>query len=103
MTWSRPSLHTRMAGTPWACFAAHQASEKAARALHQAHGQEAWGHAAARLLGELPDPPPRELIERARVLDNYHIPARYPNGHDEGPAFEHYGITAQFAGGRICP
>ena len=41
----------------WACFAAHQASEKAARALHQAHGQEAWGHAAARLLGELPDPP----------------------------------------------
>ena len=24
-------------------------------------------------------------------LDNYYIPARYPNGHDEGPAFEHYG------------
>lgn len=75
----------------WACFAAHQASEKAAKALHLAHGQEAWGHAAARLLGELPDLPPRELIERARVLDNYYIPARYPNGHDEGPAFEHYG------------
>jgi len=25
------------------------------------------------------------------MLDNYYIPARYPNGHDEGPAFEHYG------------
>lgn len=75
----------------WACFAAHQASEKAARALHLAHGQKTWGHAAARLLGELPDRPSRELIEKARVLDNYYIPARYPNGHDEGPACEHYG------------
>ena len=75
----------------WACFAAHQASEKAAKALHLAHGQEAWGHVAARLLAELPDPPPPGLIERARVLDNYFIPARYPTGHAEGPAFEHYG------------
>ena len=61
------------------------------KALHLAQGREVWGHVTARLLGELPDPPPRELIERARVLDNYYIPARYPNGHDEGPAFEHYG------------
>ena len=35
--------------------------------------------------------PPDALVDRARVLDNYYIPARYPNGHDEGPAFEHYG------------
>lgn len=75
----------------WACFAAYQASEKAAKALHLSQGREAWGHVTARLLRDLPDPPPQGLIERARVLDNYYIPARYPNGHDEGPAFEHYG------------
>ena len=27
----------------WACFAAHQAAEKAVKALHLAHDQEAWG------------------------------------------------------------
>ena len=31
------------------------------------------------------------MDERARILDNYHVPARYPNGHVEGPAYEHYG------------
>lgn len=75
----------------WCCFAAHQASEKAIKALHLRLGREAWGHVTARLLSQLPTPPPNELIERARVLDNYYVPARYPNGHVEGPAFEHYG------------
>ena len=28
----------------WACFATHQAAEKAAKAAHAALGQEAWGH-----------------------------------------------------------
>lgn len=28
----------------WACFAAQQAAEKAVKALHLVHGQEAWGH-----------------------------------------------------------
>lgn len=27
----------------WACFAAHQAAEKAVKALHLHHRQEAWG------------------------------------------------------------
>lgn len=75
----------------WACFAAHQAAEKAVKALHMAQGREVWGHVATRLLSELPESPPAELIERARVLDNYYVPARYPNGHVEGPAYEHYG------------
>jgi len=34
---------------------------------------------------------PAELIEAARVLDNYYIPSRYPNSHPEGAPFEHYG------------
>jgi predicted nucleotidyltransferase len=27
----------------------------------------------------------------ARVLDNFYIPTRYPNGYPEGAPFEHYG------------
>jgi len=75
----------------WACFAAQQGAEKAVKALHLASGQEAWGHVVARLLRELPLDVPSELIEKGRVLDNFYVPARYPNGHPEGPPFEHYG------------
>ena len=75
----------------WACFAAHQAAEKAVKALHLALGQEAWGHVVARLLVDLPTPAPEELLESGKVLDNFYVPARYPNGHAEGAPFEHYG------------
>ncbi len=77
----------------WACFAAQQAAEKAVKALHLHLGQEAWGHVIARLLQELPEivQLPKDLMEKARVLDNFYIPARYPNSHPQGAPFEHYG------------
>ena len=75
----------------WACFAAHQAAEKAAKAVHLHLQQEAWGHVVAALLEQLPTPPAALLIEQARVLDNFYVPTRYPNGHSEGPPFQHYG------------
>lgn len=77
----------------WACFAAQQAAEKAVKALHLHHGQEAWGHVIARLLRDLPPtvPVPEDLVEKARVLDNFYIPPRCPNSHPAGPPFEHYG------------
>lgn len=75
----------------WACFAAHQAAEKAAKAMHLARGQDAWGQVVADLLRNLPSDPPKELIEKARVLDNLYVPTRYPNGHAAGAPFEHYG------------
>ena len=78
---SRDGLHE------WACFAAQQAAEKAAKALHLAKGQEAWGHVVARLLTQLPFAVPPDLIEKARVLDNYYVPTRYANGHPEGAPF----------------
>jgi HEPN domain-containing protein len=37
----------------WACFASHQAAEKALKALHLHTGQEAWGNVVAKLLQEL--------------------------------------------------
>lgn len=77
----------------WACFAAQQAAEKAVKALHLHLGQEAWGHVIAKLLQELPElvTLPKDLLEKARVLDNFYIPARYPNSHPQGAPFEHYG------------
>jgi HEPN domain-containing protein len=39
----------------WACFAAHQAVEKALKGLHLQHGQQVWGHGLGRLFRELPD------------------------------------------------
>lgn len=77
----------------WACFAAQQAAEKAVKALHLHLGQEAWGHVVARLLGEVPVEVEmdRSLVEKAKVLDNFYVGTRYPDGHPEGPPFEHYG------------
>lgn len=75
----------------WACFAAQQAAKKAIKALHLARGQEAWGHVVARLLRELPLAAPEDLVEKGKVLDNFYVASRYPNGHPEGAPFEHYG------------
>jgi len=75
----------------WACFAAQQAAEKVVKALHLHLGQEAWGHVVARLLRELPVRTPADLVDRAKVLDNFYVASRYPNGHPEGAPFEHYG------------
>lgn len=75
----------------WSCFAAQQAAEKAVKALHLHLGQEAWGHVIAKLLRELTIPVSEDLIEKARTLDSFYIPPRYPNSHPEGAPFEHYG------------
>lgn len=72
---------------------AQQAAEAAVKALHLDHKQDAWGHSVRILLEELPASarPLPELIEAGRVLDNYYIPARYPNGHESGAPKDHYG------------
>jgi len=74
----------------WACFAAHQCAEKAVKALHLERGQEAWGHVVARLLAELGQRLPDDLLDKARALDAFYVPTRYPNGFPEGAPFDHY-------------
>ena len=78
----------------WACFAAHQAAEKAVKAVHLHHRQEAWGHSIRKLLEDLFEifKVPEDLLEKANVLDGFYIPPRYPNSHPEGAPFEHFGI-----------
>ncbi|MEW6638553.1 MAG: HEPN domain-containing protein [Actinomycetota bacterium] len=76
----------------WACFAAQQAAEAALKALHMRHGQVAWGHSVLDLISALPEEarPGRSLEEKARTLDKYYIPTRYPDAHPAGSAARHY-------------
>ncbi|MGH7818803.1 MAG: HEPN domain-containing protein [Candidatus Binatia bacterium] len=77
----------------WACFAAQQAAEKAAKAAHAAAGQEAWGHVVTELLDALRPQCPEideALLDRARALDKLYIPTRYPNGLAGGAPADFY-------------
>jgi HEPN domain-containing protein len=77
----------------WACFAAQQSAEKAAKAAHAAGGQEAWGHVITELLDALRSQSPDiddELLDRARALDKLYIPTRYPNGLAGGAPVDFY-------------
>jgi len=70
----------------WASFASQQAAEKALKAVYQYLGGDAWGHSCYRLLQGLQERCHIEegLLEAARALDRFYIPARYPNGWDSG-------------------
>ncbi|QVV68710.1 HEPN domain-containing protein [Synechococcus sp. LA31] len=82
----------------WACFACHQAVEKALKALHLHHGQQSWGHGLGRCLRDLPPQAlaalaaqVTDLEDRLRVLDALYIPTRYPDSLPEGAPTDHFG------------
>ncbi len=79
----------------WASFSAQQAAEKAAKAVFQALGAEAWGHSVADLLAGLRErhPVPDALIDTALELDKAYIPTRYPNAHPSGSPRTRYTKT----------
>ena len=91
-----PGATLQAARHEWACFAAHQAVEKALKGLNLAMGQQAWGHTLTRLWAVLPQqdwqpPPPEGLEDRLRLLDGFYIPTRYPDSYPEGTPGEHFG------------
>ena len=67
--------------------------DEAARPDHQISASADERRDGDTTLRELPAAvvAPGELVERARVLDGFYIPTRYPNGHAEGAPHEHYG------------
>jgi HEPN domain-containing protein len=82
----------------WACFAAHQAVEKALKGLHLHNNQQVWGHGLGRLFRDLPDEVQErmeaqvpELVERMRILDALYIPTRYPDSLPDGAPSDHFG------------
>jgi len=76
----------------WACFAAHQAAEKAVKALYESRNMEVWGHSVSRMLESLPGDlkPDDDLVDKAKELDRHYIPTRYPNFHSEGAPLDYY-------------
>jgi HEPN domain-containing protein len=76
----------------WACFTAHQAAEKAVKALHQSRNRSVRGHGLVQLLTSLKEDPaaPEEVLHAGRVLDRYYIEARYPNGFSDGAPVDHF-------------
>ncbi len=76
----------------WACFAAHQAAEKAIKALYEALGGEVRGHSASAMLRGLPEAhrPAPPLIEKAARLDLYYVPSRYPDAFHSGPPLAYF-------------
>jgi HEPN domain-containing protein len=82
----------------WACFACHQAAEKALKALHLQLGQQVWGHGLGRSLRDLPPEASASLAavvpdleDRLRILDALYIPTRYPDSLPDGAPTDHFG------------
>lgn len=76
----------------WACFAAHQAAEKALKALLQFRSTDAWGHSLTFLLDALrsTDPAEPRIVDLAKLLDKHYIPPRYPDAHPAGAPMDFY-------------
>ena len=68
-----------------ACFNAHQAAEKAVKAIHYAKGaRTVLGHSIRQLIERLDIASLEVLLSGARQLDLYYVPTRYPTGLVEG-------------------
>ncbi len=76
----------------WSCFSAQQAAEKAVKGLCEELKVEGWGHAISKLLTRLQKviTVPAGLIEKAKKLDRFYIPTRYPNGFEQGAPMDYY-------------
>ncbi len=82
----------------WACFACHQAVEKALKALHLSLGQQVWGYGLGRSFRDLPaavaaqlGTAVTDLEDRLRILDALYIPTRYPDSLPDGAPTDHFG------------
>lgn len=77
----------------WACFAAQQAGEKAAKAVYEGRlHAEVRGHAVSDLLAGLRERfrVDDELIDEAKELDQAYSASRYPNAHPSGAPKDKY-------------
>ncbi len=72
-----------------ACFNAHQAAEKAIKAIHYAKGARmVLGRSIRQLIESVHIPSLASLLPAARQLDLYYVPSRYPVGPGDGTPHE---------------
>jgi HEPN domain-containing protein len=76
-----------------ACFEAQQAAEKAVKSVYLSRHAASWGHRVAKLLQEMTtisESPPVERIDDGKILDQYYVLTRYPNGFESGAPMEFF-------------
>ncbi|MEM2739612.1 MAG: HEPN domain-containing protein [Candidatus Bathyarchaeia archaeon] len=77
-----------------AAFYAHQAAEKASKAMLYHVNEASWGHSVRELLlryfERIAVNPSEEIMRCARELDRHYIPSRYPNAHPSATPHEAY-------------
>ena len=76
----------------WSCFIAQQAAEKSVKAVYQKLGGTAWGHSLRELLEGLTGHAevPESIRKDAILLDKFYVPARYPDGFQQGAPCEYF-------------
>ncbi|MHA1438261.1 MAG: HEPN domain-containing protein [Promethearchaeota archaeon] len=76
----------------WACFQAQQSAEKALKSfLYYNRKRNIYSHSIKNLLKEASDIDPNfKSLEKVKILDQYYIPTRYPNGLPDGIPHEYY-------------
>ena len=78
----------------WACFTLQQSAEKAIKALGMARGLTLWGHSLTEMLKWIEQETgievPASVLDRARLLDLYYIPPRYPNSFASGKPADYF-------------
>jgi HEPN domain-containing protein len=79
-----------------ACFYAQQAAEKALKAIWFAHDTDPWGHSNSRLLMDFAARDKIDgydnLMQQARLLDQFYVPTRYPDGLPDLTPGQVYGV-----------
>jgi HEPN domain-containing protein len=76
----------------WACFTSQQACEKVIKAVALKMGINLWGHSLTEMLKIISSSLdiPSDIIEKAKLLDLYYIPPRYPNGFPSGKPADYF-------------
>lgn len=76
----------------WACFTSQQSAEKVLKALALKSGFNIWGHSLTEMFKILSQKieVEKQIIEKAKLLDMYYIPARYPNGFAAGKPADYF-------------
>jgi HEPN domain-containing protein len=88
----RASLDIEHKYYEWACFTAQQATEKVVKALALKRGLNLWGHSINEMIKMLTSiiAIPSDIKEKAKLLDLYYIPPRYPNGFPAGKPADYF-------------
>jgi HEPN domain-containing protein len=76
----------------WACFASHQAAEKALKAILEHFGTPSTAHNLLELLAEVSAhvEVSEELRDDCKTLNRYYISTRHPNAFSSGAPVEMY-------------